>query len=144
MQVFIIGSPFETAESLDSKRLHKQILECDQIIQAILGRTTAWANHPCTKMYRDHPEWLYNYQLSLEYYSTGKYKSAIYWSLFADAIRPPFHTADYFNQMKRRLYTKNNTHYHQWSHLGESDVNWYYVDGAWLHYRNGKLITQNS
>ena len=144
MQVFIIGSPYETAEALDGKRLHKQIIEARQIIQAIQGKTDAWANHPCTKMYRKHLKWLYHYQLTLEYYATGKNDVARFWSSVADAIRPPFHTEDYFNQMKRRLYTKNNSHYHQWSHLGESDVNWYYVDGAWLHYRNGKLITQNS
>ena len=41
MQVFIIGSPFETAEALDSKRLHKQIIEARQIIQAIQGKTDA-------------------------------------------------------------------------------------------------------
>ena len=143
MQVFIIGSPFETAESLDRNRLHKQILECDQIIQAILGRTTAWANRPCTKMYRDHPEWLYKYRATLQYYIQGKYNGARYWSAYADAVRPPFHTKEYFDQMKRRLYTKNNDHYRQWSHLGQSDINWYYVDGKWLHYQNGKLITNN-
>ena len=32
MQVFIIGSPFETAKCLDSKRLNKQIMECGQIL----------------------------------------------------------------------------------------------------------------
>lgn len=28
MQVFIIGSPYETAKVLDKKRLNKQIIEC--------------------------------------------------------------------------------------------------------------------
>ncbi len=42
--------------------------------------------------------------------------------------------------MKRRLYTKDNNYYSQWKDLGESDVNFYYVDGNWLHYKNGKLI----
>ena len=32
MQVFIIGTPFETAESLDKKRLNKKIIECKQIL----------------------------------------------------------------------------------------------------------------
>lgn len=140
MQVFIIGSPFETAEALDSKRLHKQIVEVRQIIQAILGKTDAWANHPCTRMYRGCLLWLRFYCACLDAYKQGYYDFSKDFSADADKHRPPFHTEDYFNQMKRRLYTKNNTHYHQWSHLGESDINWYYVDGAWLHYRNGKRI----
>ena len=65
------------------------------------------------------------------------------YSINADKIRPPFHTEAYFNQMKCRLYTKDNEHYKQWSHLGESDVNWYYVDGEWRHYQNGKRIASS-
>lgn len=32
MQIFIIGTPFETAKALDRKRLNKQIIECQQIL----------------------------------------------------------------------------------------------------------------
>lgn len=46
----------------------------------------------------------------------------------------------YFDQMKRRLYTKMPEHYNQWELLGESDVNWYFVDGEWRYYRGGKRI----
>lgn len=42
--------------------------------------------------------------------------------------------------MKRRLYTKDNNHYKQWADLGESEENWYFVDGEWVKYRNGKKI----
>lgn len=31
MQVFIIGTPLETAVALDKRRLHKQIIECKQM-----------------------------------------------------------------------------------------------------------------
>jgi hypothetical protein len=55
-------------------------------------------------------------------------------------ITPNFHTQEYFDQMKRRLYTKNKEHYKQWAYLGESDVNWYFVDGEWRKYINGKRI----
>ena len=34
MQVFIIGTPLETARVLDNKRLNKQIIECGQILDA--------------------------------------------------------------------------------------------------------------
>jgi hypothetical protein len=42
--------------------------------------------------------------------------------------------------MKRRLYTKNPEHYAQWAHLGKSEENWYFVDGVWRKYVNGKRI----
>lgn len=143
MQIFIIGSPLATAIALDSRRLNKQIIECRQILEAIHGRSQAWANHPCTRMYKAYPGWVYSYERSLEHYRRGNPTLAKAWSDEANKSRPPFHTESYFNQMKRRLYSKDNELYKQWSHFGESDVNWYYVDGEWLYYRNGKRITSS-
>lgn len=143
MQIFIIGSPIETADALDKRRLNKQIIECRQILAAIEGRSKAWANHPCVLMYRGHTSWLYEYLHCLES-ARHEYMAASIYSINADKIRPPFHAEAYFNQMKRRLYTKDNEHYKQWSHLGESDVNWYYVDGEWRYYRSGKRIASVS
>ena len=140
MQIFIIGTPFETAQALDKRRLNKQIIECRQIMKAIKGESKVWANHPCVKMYRKHLDWLEFYMFTLSMYRNGN-AWAYYVSDMADGFRPTFHTQEYFDQMKRRLYTKDNNHYKQWAHLGESDVNWYYVDGEWLYYRNGKRIT---
>ena len=45
---------------------------------------------------------------------------------------------EYYDQMKRRLYTKDKSWYSQWAHLGESVENWYFVDGEWRKYVNGK------
>ena len=143
MQVFIVGSPIETALTLGTKRLNKQIIECRQILKAITGESKAWANHPCVLMYREHTFWLEVYMRALSLYQKGIEDGAILASHVADEFRPPFHTEAYFNQMKRRLFTKDNEHYKQWSHLGESDVNWYYVDGEWRHYRSGKRIASS-
>lgn len=140
MQVFIVGSPFETAKALDKRRLNKQIIECGQILDAISGETKAWINHPCIKMYSNHVKWLEWYTCCLAYYKDGYKCIAKECSDFADKLRPEFHTNDYFNQMKRRLFTKNNQHYNQWSKLGESDINWYFVDNEWRYYKNGKRI----
>ena len=140
MQIFIIGSPFETAQALDKRRLNKQIIECRQIMKAINGESEAWANHPCVKMYREHVLWLKYYDWCLRNYQIGFHDLAQKVSAVSERRRPSFHTQEYFDQMKRRLYTKDNNHYKQWEHLGESDINWYYVDGEWLHYRNGKRI----
>jgi hypothetical protein len=58
----------------------------------------------------------------------------------AEEYRPDFHIPEYFDQMKRRLYTKDPEHYEQWEHLGTSYANWYYVDGIWTIYENGKIL----
>lgn len=147
MQVFIIGSPFETAKVLDKMRLNKQIIECHQILDALNGKK-AWSNHPCVLQYKDHKEWLELYTYCLEDYFTSKrYSNAsdlLYlakeWSERAFEYKPEFHTEEYFNQMKRRLYTKDKLFYKQWEDLGESDVNWYFVDNEWKYYKNGKKI----
>lgn len=141
MQIFITGSPLETAEALDARRLNKQIIECRQILSAIDGTSKAWSNHPCVLMYRPHRQWVLHYLSCLEAYQLGNHTFDFAFSTVADTMRPPFHTEAYFTQMKRRLYTKNNEHYKQWSHLGESDVNWYFVDGEWRYYRDGHRLS---
>ena len=144
MNVFIIGTPLETAKALDKKRLNKQIIECGQILKAIAGESTAWKNHPATKMYKYHQEWLKLYMHCLNAYRLNNINAAEHLSNYADTMRPEFHTQEYFDQMKRRLYTKNNEHYKQWESLGETDINWYYVDGIWKFYKNGKVINEVS
>lgn len=140
MNVFIIGTPLETAKILDKRRLNKQIIECKQILKAIAGDTKAWANHPATKMYKDHQEWLKLYMHCLNAYRLNNISAAKYLSNYVDTMRPQFHTKEYFDQMKRRLYTKDPIHYAEFADLGTSEVNWYFVDGKWRHYINGKLI----
>lgn len=138
MQVFIVGTPFETAKALDKRRLNKQIIECQQILDALNG-AKAWSNHPCVLQYRGHEDWLKLYKCVLEAYRYP-HISAVYYDLVADKCRPPFHTQEYFDQMKRRLFEKDPAHYAQWAHLGISEDNWYFVEGEWRIYRNGKRI----
>ncbi len=141
MQVFITScSPIETARALDKKRLNKQVIECRQILNAIFGKTNAWANHPCTLQYHKHKQWLYEYLQCLEQFIKGNIITAQLYSDIAQKIKPDFHTDEYLSQMKRRLYTKDNNHYSQWSYLGESHTNWYFVDGVWKKYVNGKQL----
>lgn len=139
MQVFIIGSPLETARALDQKRLNRQIQETKVILAALNG-AKAWSNHPCVLQYRGYEWWLDNYKKCLECYAMGDIVRAAVYSILADAIRTDWHTYEYYDQMKRRLYTKDPKHYKQWAELGESDCNWYFVDGEWRKYVNGKRI----
>ena len=73
MQVFVpFKNPFECAKALDTRRFNKQILECKQILKAIRGESTAWANHPCVLMYKDHADWLQMYLNAFECYKAYK------------------------------------------------------------------------
>ena len=137
MQVFIIGSVFETARLLDRRRLNKQIIECKQIFKAMDGGK-AWANHPCTLQYKEYRNWLKLYMCSLECFIKGDYNSAATWSGLAQDITPDWHTEEYYTNMKKRLYTKDNVHYKQWEYLGESYINMYYVNNEWKYYKQLK------
>ena len=145
MNVFIIGTPLETAMVLDKKRLNKQIIECQQILDAYLVGSKAWVNHPCTLQYKDFKVWLMLYQFTLIRFKEGNMTYARYYSHMADKSRPSFHTEAYFDSMKRRLYTKDQKHYAQWEKLGTSEVNWYWspIEKSFIYYRNGKRVTES-
>ena len=140
MQVFIIGSVLETAAALDSKRFNKQIIETKQILSTLSGVSEAWKNHPCILQYKGYSDYLFSYVMCLIAFREGDLCMAKMYNDIASNLKPEFHTVEYFNQMKRRLYTKNPTHYSIWSYLGESDENWYYVNSSWVKYKNGKRI----
>lgn len=146
MQIFITGSPLETAKALDKKRLNKQIIEAKQIIMALNGETKAWANHPVVKMYESPAAvlWLKGYLKILENYKEGRGFLLKFLNKIVHAIRPDFQSLEYFDQMKRRLYTKDNVHYAQWAHLGTSEVNWYWSpqDNKWIYYKNKKKTNE--
>ena len=142
MQVFIVGSPLETAKVLDRRRLNKQIIETRQILDALNGKK-AWSNHSCTLQYRGYELWLRNYMKCLDSYQKGDSFSAEMFDGACEYIKPSFHTQEYFDQMKRRLYTKDPIYYAQWMNLGMSECNWYYVDGEWRYYKNGKRVKES-
>ena len=55
MQTFLPYPNFvDSAKCLDRQRLGKQRVECLQILNALLGARSGWANHPAVKMWRNH------------------------------------------------------------------------------------------
>lgn len=53
MQTFLPYEDFEeTATVLDWRRLGKQRVEAQQILNALEGRTSGWINHPAARMWR--------------------------------------------------------------------------------------------
>lgn len=145
MQVFIIGSPYETAIAMsgDTRRYNKQLLETQQILDALNGKK-AWSRHPAVLQYKGHETWLRRYKRVLEEVKSGCRERARckYHDFRARETTPPFHTQEYFDQMKRRLYSKNPEHYKQWAHLGRSEENWYWSqeENRFIKYINGKRI----
>lgn len=135
MQVFIIGDVLETAKCLDPRRLNKQIVECRQILSAINGISNGWKNHPCTIQYREFTVWLEWYASCLSFYKNGAIVFAEFASMKANEFKPSWHTRAYYDNMKRRLYTKDHIHYKQFAHLGESYENWYWVNNEWKIYK---------
>lgn len=146
MQVFIpYASPFETAMCMknDTKRFLKQIQETKQILSAIYDPTRGYANHPVTKMYKNHTQWLYLYLKVFELVRDNNIMLARFTSFCADKCRPEWMTGELCDQHKRRLHTKNPQRYPHWAHLGTSLENWYVVEGELKKYINGKIILQN-
>ena len=141
MQVFIVGTPLETAKVLDRRRLNKQIIECQQILDALNG-AKAWSNHPCTLQYRGYEEWLQNYMSCLMHYRNGDIERAKICSEWCNLEKPSFHTQEYFNNMKARLLEKDELYYSQWSYLGKSFYNLYWSpsEGKFIKYKDGKRI----
>jgi hypothetical protein len=135
MQVFIIGSVIDTAKCLDSKRLNKQIIECRQILDAIRGKSEGWKNHPCIIQYKHDVAFLEAYLDCLAAYKRGDITLATDYSWEAWVYQPTWHTQDYYNNMKRRLYTKDHEYYNQFADLGESFENWYWINNSWKIYK---------
>lgn len=64
MQTFLPYAEYNlVAESLDSKRLNKQILECYQILNVLSNDDphAGWRNHPAVKMWRGREFALWDY-----------------------------------------------------------------------------------
>lgn len=141
MQVFIVGSIYDTIMVLDKKRRHKQWVELQQIIDAIDGKK-AWKNHPCTIQYREHKYWLLLYRAVIEYINMDMHEKAMGISLIAESWRPKWHCEEYYDSMKSRLYTKDNEHYKQFASYGESQKNMYWspTENKFIKYVNGKRI----
>ena len=139
MQVFIVGSPLETARALDPKRLNRQIQETKVILAALHGQS-AWSNHPCVLQYRGYEKWLKGYLRVLECHRRGNTRLAAFFDVETERVRLDWHDQRYYDNMKARLYTKNPQHYAQFAKYGTSDYNLYYVDGEWRKYVNGKRI----
>ena len=138
MQIFFIGNALDTAKCLDKKRLNKQIIEVNQLIKAIEGKTKAWRNHPVTVMYENDLNFLRGYKNCLTAYKENRIQDAEFFSKWCERTKPDFlkDCGWYFENMKNRLFTKDKQHYLQYFPTAvESYSNYYYVKGEWREYK---------
>ena len=62
----------------------------------------------------------------------------------AELIKPEFICEELYINFKRRLYAKDPEYYKNWSFLGTTEANYYFVDGNWWKYENGKKEIDNN
>lgn len=140
MQIFVFDQPLRVALSLDARRFYAQIREakiilklCDMVKD---GNGKRWINQPLVQMYIDNISWLKAYIKVFECVRIRDIEAANVYNKIALSLTPKWHNDAYYEQMKRRLYTKNPEYYKDWSFLGKSYDNWYWVNGEW------KIISQ--
>jgi hypothetical protein len=66
MQTFLPFPSYDiSAKVLDTVRLNKQIVECQQILNVLHGKTLRWQNHPAVIMWRGYEQSLCAYGFSM-------------------------------------------------------------------------------
>lgn len=137
MTIFLTGTIAQTAKDLDPKRLNRQIQECGWLI-GMIRNPKKWKNHPCNFMYKDYIDWIILYRAALKWYKIGDWGSCVHLSHVAEDIKPPFICKALYDNFKKRLYTKDPVYYKKWESYGKTEANYYFVDGHWWKYENGK------
>lgn len=139
MQVFLpYKDTFKTAIVLDNRRLNKQIIEINQILNAIYGHSNGWKNHPVTKMYSNNTLFLEYFIEVLKNIKDKKNDIAKEYSKLANNNLPVFITQEYCDNFKKRLYTKDSIFYAFFQIYGKSYENWYFVNNEWKIYKQIK------
>lgn len=136
MQTFLPFSSFTvSAAALDAKRLNKQRLEVKQLLNAILGQSKGWANHPAAVMWSNYPQALalYGLAVTVEWMQRGGKESSGHLELFTEYARHPLDFArpkhlqcrtempwwlgveEFHRRHRSALYHKDPVFYHQFN-----------------------------
>ena len=134
MQTFLPYPDFEkSAKVLDRQRLGKQRVECLQILNALFDPSKGWGNHPATKMWRGHEDWLVLYGVAIcEEWKARGYKDTCLEKIASfytgKSTKPPtwFSNEKFFSSHRAALLFKNTEHYSQfgWTEQPKLDYVW--------------------
>jgi hypothetical protein len=132
MQTFLPYPSFEkSAKALDNKRLQKQIVECQQLLNALTNsEAKGWKNHPAALMWKGHEGALAEYMLVCwtEWKNRGfgpDHKSVDWLKSreFASTPSPSWIGRDDFHAAHRsNLLRKNPDHYAQFGWTESPDL----------------------
>jgi len=122
VQTFLISpNPSETAGILDDKRLFKQIVEGNQILDCLLIKESRWKNHPAVKMWKGYESFLVAYVgFMIQEWNMRGYdcsKSKITWFKFDQLSNileckvPHWFSDEFFLAHKSNLIRKKPEHY---------------------------------
>jgi hypothetical protein len=133
MQTFLPSADYEyTAQTLDSKRLNKQILEGYQIMKVLSGASEsgAWRNHPAVLMWKDAEHSLMDYIDHMVYEAdfrgiktdknvsnlkTLKQSFSHMWGKDKPIWQKPEHLSRVVDSHKANLYRKDSVLYNQFN-----------------------------
>jgi len=125
MQTFLPYPDFKaSAEALDYKRLGKQRVETLQILNALNGKPSGWANHPAVRMWRGFEEALSNYGYCMvqEWVKRG-YKNSMEFAFTANPKMPPWMGNENFHASHRsNLLRKDPIFYGQYGWVENADL----------------------
>jgi hypothetical protein len=133
MQTFLPSADYEyTAQTLDSKRLNKQILEGYQIMKVLSGASEsgAWRNHPAVLMWKNSETHLMDYIDHMVYEAdfrgiktdknvsnlrTLKHNFSHMWGKAIPIWQKPEHLTRVVDSHKSNLYRKDSVLYSEFS-----------------------------
>jgi len=114
MQTFLPYPDFKLSMSiLDKRRLGKQRVEAQQILNALDGKTKGWVNHPATRMWRGYEPALRRYlQCSIDEWTARGYKNNMVTDPPVQCVMPPWMGDPCFHASHRaNLLRKDPVHY---------------------------------
>jgi hypothetical protein len=138
MQTFLpLPSYYKTAKVLDYRRLGKQRIECKQILNALMGRSKGWVNHPATRMWRGYEINLIAYAVAIcdEWIRRGYKDNQLKWFLQewnmtkerGVIFDPPWMGDERFHASHRAaLLHKAPEHYEQFGWTEEPKLDYYW------------------
>lgn len=151
-----------SAESLDDKRLNKQILECKQIHDALTGKSKGYQFHPATMMWRDAEGSLalFAYECCLQFHRrTNKAHKYHVWAYDNSGggratlqTRPWWWGDQYFHHSNQQMLVwKDPVYYGRRWHVADSEVPterphyiWPVSKHNWDFVSNGYIIIMKS
>lgn len=126
MQTFLPYESFhQSVTCLDSKRLGKQRVEAQQILNTLTGQSTGWRNHPAVRMWAGYEDALRIYtNICIREWIARGYKNTMQLHPMPDSITWPIWVgrADFHSSHRSNLLRKDPIWYGRYGWMEPSDL----------------------